>query len=86
METRPRSQAVTWLLVILAVLVLLPLLSMIGMMAMGGMMMGGTMMDGDRGGMGGMMGMHGWGVLWMVLLAAVLIGLIVLVIRGISGR
>jgi uncharacterized membrane protein len=34
--------------------------------------------------MDGMMGMHGWGLLWMVLLAVVLIALIVLVIRGIS--
>ena len=34
--------------------------------------------------MDGMMGMHGWGLVWMVLLATVLIALIVFVIRGIT--
>ena len=57
---------------------------MIGMMGMGGMM-GGTMMSRPMGGgMPGMMGMHGWGVLWMVVLAIVLIALIVLVVRSSS--
>ena len=77
------SRLMTWVIVILAILVLLPLLGMIGMMAMGGTMMGGQM---GGSGMGGMMSMSGWGLLWMVLLAAALIALIVLVVRAISRR
>jgi len=46
-------------------------------------MMGGQM---GGSGMGGMMSMSGWGLLWMVLLAAALIALIVLVVRAISRR
>lgn len=82
METRSGSRVIVWLAVILAILVLIPLIGMIGMMAMGGMM-GGSMMDGQMGGdMAGMMGMHDWGVIWMVLFAIVLIALIVFVVRS----
>lgn len=83
MATRPGSQVIAWVVVILAVLVLVPLLAMLGMMAMGGMMDGGMMSEPMAGGMNGIMGTQGWGLLWIVLLAAVLIALIVLVVRGI---
>ncbi len=40
-------------------------------------------MGGQMGGpMNGMMGMQGWGLLWMGLLAAVLIALVVMAVRG----
>jgi uncharacterized BrkB/YihY/UPF0761 family membrane protein len=82
MERRPGSRVIVWLVVIVAVLVLIPLVGMIAMMTMGGMM-GGSMVNGQMGGdMAGMMGMHGWGLIWMVLLAVVLIALIFFVVRS----
>jgi uncharacterized membrane protein len=53
---------------------------MLVMMAMGGTMMNGQM----AGGLDGMLGMHGWGLLWMVLLAVLLVALIVVLMRSIS--
>ena len=78
MERRPGSRVIVWLVVIVAVLILIPLIGMIAMMMMGGSMMNGQM----RGDMAGMMGMHGWGLIWTVLLAIVLIALIVFVVRS----
>jgi hypothetical protein len=66
------SRALVWTLAILAaVLVIVPLLSMAGMMTCCGAMMGGNMM-----------GMSAVGILWMLLGAAVVVGLIVVAVRG----
>ena len=69
------SRAVVWTLAVLAVvLVIIPLLGMIGMMGMGGNMMGRTI--------GGVMGMHTVGLLWMVLAVVVVIALVIVLVRG----
>lgn len=41
------------------------------------------MMDGQMGGgmMDGMMGMHGWGLLWMALVSVAVVALIIVVFR-----
>jgi hypothetical protein len=82
------NQVIKWVLIILLAVLVLPLVAMIGMMGIGattggGMMahMGG-MMSGSSGSMmmsGGAMGLS---LLWMVLVAAALIVLIALLVRG----
>lgn len=75
------SRVIAWVVLVLAVLVLIPLVGMIAMTTIG-CIMGGTVMNGPmEGGMAGMMSVHAWALFWMVLLAAALIGLVVLVIR-----
>ena len=75
------SRLIAWGLLVLAVLVLIPLIGMIAMTTIG-CIMGGTVMNGSmEGGTAGMMGMQVWALFWMVLLAAALIGLVVLLIR-----
>lgn len=76
-----------WTLVALLVLVVLPLIAMVAMMAMGAVSGGGMMsqMGGMMGGSGGMMmggGMMALSFLWAVLVAAALVALIVLLVRG----
>jgi hypothetical protein len=58
------NRTVAWTLGILAVvLVVILLMEMIGIMGMGGTMMGANMT--------GIMGMHGAGLLWMLLAAVI---------------
>ena len=64
-----------WILVAIAVLVLVPLLAMTGIMGMGTTM---------GGGMACCSGMTGRALVWMLLLAALIIGVIVLLIRSVS--
>jgi hypothetical protein len=64
------NRTVAWTLGILAVvLVVIPLLGMIAMMGMGTLM-------------GGMLGMHTAGVVWMVLALVVVIALVIVLLRG----
>jgi hypothetical protein len=71
------NRALVWTLAILAiVLVVLPLLGMLGMMVCCG---GGMMNMGSN-----MMAMSGFGILWMLVAAALVIALVVLVVRGVA--
>ena len=68
------SRAVVWTLATLAILlVVVPLVSMSGMMTC----CGAGMMDMG----GGMMGMSGLGLVWMLAAAAVVIALVVMLVR-----
>jgi hypothetical protein len=71
------NRALVWTLAILAVVVVVvPLLSMLGMMAC----CGSSMMN-----MGSnMMGMSGFGIVWMLLAAGIVIALIALAVRGVT--
>jgi uncharacterized membrane protein len=72
-----QSNALSWVLVALAVLVLIPLIGVLSMMlGMGGMMSGGMMGGGMMSG-----GMMGWGILWTLAVAALLVALIVALVR-----
>src|SRR5947208_28431 len=75
------NQMIRWVLVILLILLLIPLLVMLGMMMFGGGMMGqmsGGMMSFSTAG-GTAMALC---ALWAVLVAAALVFLIVLLVRG----
>lgn len=78
--TSATSKVLLWVILILAVLILIPLICGIGMMG------GGMMMPGRMGHMGGgrMMTVGGVSIVWMLLLAALLVGVIVLMVRSIG--
>jgi uncharacterized membrane protein len=78
MEPR-HSTVLSWVLILLAILVLAPLLGMIAMMGLGSSAMVSSPIGGMMNG-----GMMAWGVVWMIVGAALLIGLIVALFRTIN--